>query len=85
MLFPFHDDNPTSRFPLVTCAIIGLNVASLLYIGWLPPQDAEILTIERAFVPARVGQLRDPNLVVPVRLNFAPRLRARDTCRCLFF
>jgi membrane associated rhomboid family serine protease len=72
MLFPFHDDNPTSRFPLVTCAIIGLNVASLLYIGWLPPQDAEILTIERAFVPARVAQLRDPNLVVPVRLHFAP-------------
>jgi membrane associated rhomboid family serine protease len=73
MLFPFHDDNPTSRFPLVTCAIIGLNLASLLYIGWLPPQDAEILTIERAFVPARVGQLLDPQKIVPVKLQFAPR------------
>lgn len=69
MLFPFHDDNPTSRFPLVTCAIIGLNVASLLYIGWLPPLDAEILTIERAFVPARIEQLTNPNKIVEVELH----------------
>jgi membrane associated rhomboid family serine protease len=48
-------------------------VASLLYIGWLPPQDAEILTIERAFVPARVEQLWNPNKIVPVRLHFAPQ------------
>jgi membrane associated rhomboid family serine protease len=73
MFFPFHDDNPTSRFPLVTCAIIGLCVASLLYIGWLPPQDAEILTVERAFVPARVEQLYNPNKIVDVPLNIAPR------------
>lgn len=73
MLFPFHDDNPTSRFPLVTCAVIGLCVASLLYIGWLPRQDAEILTVERAFVPARVEQLWNPNKVVAVPLHFAPR------------
>jgi membrane associated rhomboid family serine protease len=75
MFFPFHDDNATSRFPLVTCAIIGLNLASLLYIGMLPPLDREILVVERAFVPARIAQLTNPNLIVEVPLQIAAKPR----------
>ncbi len=69
MLFPFHDDNPTSRFPMVTCAIIGMNVIAFLYTNSLHPLDRSVVVAERGFVPKRIEQLSDPNLVVEVPLN----------------
>lgn len=77
MLFPLHDDNPTSRFPMVTCAIIGMNVAAFFYTNSLPPLDRSLLVAERGFVPKRIEQLSDPNLVVPVPIDTV-LLRRRD-------
>jgi hypothetical protein len=37
-MFPLRDDVPSSRFPIVTLAIIALNVASFLVEVWLGPK-----------------------------------------------
>ena len=34
MFFPFHDDNPTQRTPLLTWALIAINVVALLVLGF---------------------------------------------------
>ena len=37
MIFPFRDDVPARRTPLVTYAIIAINVAALIWLSRLPP------------------------------------------------
>lgn len=69
MFFPYHDDNPTTRVPLVTLALIGINVATFVYMQGLEPLEQRIVHAERGFVPARLKQLRDPNLRVEVVLD----------------
>jgi membrane associated rhomboid family serine protease len=68
MFFPYHDDNPTTRAPLVTVALIGINVATFLYVLQLEPLAQRIIHAERGFVPARMKQLRDPDFQVQVKL-----------------
>jgi membrane associated rhomboid family serine protease len=68
MFFPYHVDNPTTRAPLVTVALIGINVATFLYMLQLEPLVQRIIHAERGFVPARMKQLRDPTLQVEVVL-----------------
>jgi membrane associated rhomboid family serine protease len=68
MIFPFGDDVPSYRPPVVTYAIIGLNVLALLWVDLLPPIDHELVMIERGFIPARMAQaLRGRPLVVEVQ------------------
>ncbi len=69
MFFPFHDDNPTVRFPIITCALIAANVVGFLSLRRLPPRDQQVAVYRRGFVPARLAQLRDPQpkpIVVPI-------------------
>lgn len=59
MIFPFGDDVPARRAPIVTCAIIVVNVAALLWVELLGSLDHELVLVERGFIPARLGQMVD--------------------------
>ncbi|MEX0586216.1 MAG: rhomboid family intramembrane serine protease [Pirellulales bacterium] len=69
MLFPFHDDHPTVRFPVVTVALIAINAVVFLATLGLPEEKREALYVEYGFVPDRVRQLTDPNLSITVPLE----------------
>ena len=81
MFLPFHDENPITRKPVVTIAIIVINVLSLIYQNQLPQRTGEG---ERAivkhvhkygFVPIRLRQLTDKR---PLRLDmYAGQQRLR--------
>jgi len=58
MLLPYADENPSFRPPVVTYAIIALNVVSFLAVSLLPPADEAAVVYQRGFVPARIAQLR---------------------------
>ena len=55
--FPLRDDNPAHRLPIVTVAIIGLNVVMLVWMAQLTPLRQELVVYERGFVPARIGAM----------------------------
>jgi membrane associated rhomboid family serine protease len=66
MIFPFHDNNPTRRWPILTVLLILTNV--LIYV-WVynQPEDEQIKVFAHyGFVPKRIQQLRDPNVKVEV-------------------
>lgn len=66
MFFPFHDENPIERTPIVTISIIIINVAVLIYMQSLvvePQRNDRRLRqfiYTNGFIPARLGQLSDP-------------------------
>ena len=68
MFLPFHDDNPTARFPAVTFALVVLNVLAFVWLGRLPSRQQQVLVYQRGFIPARIAQLKDPRRVVEVPL-----------------
>jgi membrane associated rhomboid family serine protease len=74
MLFPFHDDHPTARFPTATIALVAINVVVHVATLGLSDERREAFYIEYGFVPMRVEQLRDPNLAITVPMT--PRLVA---------
>lgn len=57
MLFPYHDDNPTERFPWLTILLIVINVYIHLRISVLPERVQEARYFEYGFVPVRLTQL----------------------------
>jgi len=57
MLFPFRDNNPTRRVPVITYGIIAVNVAAFLWIGRMPEPQQQAVAFQRGFIPARIGQL----------------------------
>jgi membrane associated rhomboid family serine protease len=66
-MFPLHDDNPTSRPPVITIGIIAVNVLVFLSTLALPQGQLQELYYRRGFVPARIGQLKNPQpIVVPI-------------------
>jgi membrane associated rhomboid family serine protease len=69
MLFPLKDHNPTRRWPVVTLFLIGVNVAVTVWTSTLPEQKQLQVLVEHGFVPARIKQLDDPNLVVEVKVE----------------
>jgi len=64
MLFPFHDDNPTERAPVVTVALIAANLIVLVAVQRLPLRDRQLAVYRRGFVPARITQFPEP-VVIP--------------------
>ena len=67
----------TQRIPRLECrqalayGLIAANVVSLIVLSQLPAQKLEPYVAKRGFVPARVAQLFNPNLVVQVHLSDA--------------
>lgn len=71
MLFPYRDDAPVHRTPYVTYGLIAANVISLVVLSQVSAEKLEIYVARRGFVPARVAQLFNPNLLVQVNLGGA--------------
>lgn len=83
MIFPYGDDVPAYRPPIVTCAIIGLNLIALIWVDLLPTFDHERVVIQRGFIPVRLaqvlhgrplvveveGQVRRPGALLPVAVK----------------
>ena len=74
MLFPLHDDNPTKRTPTATYALIAINVAVYLWMFQLPQLQQQVIVYRRGFMPARIGQLTDPNKQLPPVKVFTGRV-----------
>jgi len=75
MFFPFHDDNPTRRTPVLTWVLIALNVWSFLSFVRLSPLEQQRVVYQRGFIPARIAQLtgaRPGSIFVPLRRPGAP-------------
>jgi len=71
MLFPLHDHNPTTRTPIVTYAIVAVNVVAFLWLIRLPALEKEKIYYEQGFVPARIAQLVD-HKPIQVELEHQP-------------
>lgn len=67
MIIPFADNNPTRRTPVVTYALILANVLAFLWFAQLNEQGQLAVTYHYGFMPARVGQLQQNEvLLVPI-------------------
>lgn len=64
MLFPFSDNVPSRRTPVVTYAIIALNFIMLLLLLRLPEDRRQEAVLSSGFVPARISQLVHPRPIV---------------------
>lgn len=71
MLFPLWDENPSTRRPWVTFALIAINILIMGWLESLPLLDQELVIVEHGFVPQRVHQLSDPKLLVEVPVSDA--------------
>lgn len=71
-IFPYRDDVPTLRSPLVTYALIAANAVTLFTMSQMPDDRREAFVYHHAFIPARVGQLltgRPIEVEVPVEIE----------------
>ena len=78
MFFPFHDDNPTVRPPVLTCALIVVNVGCFLWVSRLPTMKREELIVRHGFMPGRIAQLKDPRLIIDKPVPTGKVIRVRD-------
>jgi membrane associated rhomboid family serine protease len=68
-MFPLYDNNPIERTPLVTYALVAINVLVFLWMSRMPDVQQQVFAYERGFVPARIVQLSQPHpIVVPVEV-----------------
>ena len=66
MLIPLYDENPTTRWPVVTVTIISVNALILFFSQGLDPLRLSKFHARFGFVPARLQQLQDSELVISV-------------------
>ncbi len=57
MLLPYHDDNPTRSVPVLTIALIVINVLVFLGISGLDEYERDTRYFEYGFVPVRLVQV----------------------------
>jgi membrane associated rhomboid family serine protease len=68
-MFPYRDNIPLARTPIVTYLLIAVNVAVLVGMSRLPENTRDDAVYRYGFVPARIGQLahgRPLEVAVPV-------------------
>lgn len=67
-MIPIKDDNPTSAFPVVTVAIILLNILVFGYWRSLGSEQAQLLVKQAGIIPLEITHLRDlePSNLVPL-------------------
>ena len=69
-MFPLYDNNPTQRTPVVTYALVAINVLVFLWMSRLPEVQQQVLAYQHGFVPARIMQLSQPHpIFVPVEVT----------------
>lgn len=66
MLLPLRDNNPTLRRPYVTLLLIAVNIGVFVWLVQLPDKQQESVVAHYGFVPQRLAQLANPQLVVEV-------------------
>ena len=69
MLVPLYDENPTRRWPLVTAGIISINLLVFMLSLGLEPHRLSLVHARYGFVPQRLEQLFDSELVIPVNIS----------------
>ena len=70
LMFPLYDDNPIRHTPLVTYALVAINVLVFLWINQLPESQQQVLAYRHGFVPARIIQLSQPHpIYVPINVT----------------
>jgi membrane associated rhomboid family serine protease len=74
MIFPFRDNIPLRRTPVVTYALIAINFAVALYDVRLPAERQQQFAYEHGFIPARMAQLGHGRAIEV----HVPRHRDRD-------
>jgi len=68
MFFPFHDDNPTSRTPVITLLLIAANVLVFVMTLRMSFVKRQVFNYQHGFIPARIEQLQKQRVLkVPVR------------------
>ena len=69
-MFPLYDNNPTQRTPVVTYALVAINVLVFFWMSRLPEVQQQVLAYQHGFVPARIIQLSQPHpIFVPVEVT----------------
>ena len=64
---PFHDNNPPQRTPVVTYALLAINVLVFLLVSRMSEPQREVFAYRHGFVPARILQLSQPRpIFVPI-------------------
>jgi membrane associated rhomboid family serine protease len=81
MFLPFHDDNRIERTPVVTYALVALNVLCFLWLLQLPAPRRFDVTLHRGFIPARITSLATDR---PVIVNEPVGPVLRDIRGCLW-
>jgi len=82
MLLPIRDDNPTRRFPIVTIALVAINIAIYIYTLTLPGQQAlaELYNRYALFPKAIVtGHPVVSNQIQPVYLSLFTSMFLHDS------
>ena len=69
MLVPLYDENPTTRWPVVTVTIISVNALILIAAQGLDSLRLNEIHARYGFVPGRLQQLQDRELVIPVDIT----------------
>ena len=69
-MFPLRDDNPITVTPVVTWALIAINVAVFLYQVSLPPSAAQLFVYQFGAIPAVVFGVKS----LPVQVATIPPL-----------
>ena len=68
-MFPLYDNNPTERPPLVTYALVAINLLAFLWMSRMPELQQQVLAYRHGFVPARITQLSQPRpIFIPVNV-----------------
>ncbi len=74
-MFPFADNNPSGRTPIVTWAIIAINAVMFLSMTRISEERQIAIAVRYGFVPARISQLSDPRVIdVPVGAPLKERI-----------
>src|SRR5687767_6454968 len=66
MFLPLYDDNPHQRVPWITLLIIAINVLVQFQVSQLSENQQLELYAHYGFIPKRIEQLSNPQLVVEV-------------------
>jgi len=61
-MIPYRDENPTSRFPILTVLIIIANAFVFLYQQSLPPMGQKLFVVRYAAIPVHIVLGKDFNL-----------------------
>jgi membrane associated rhomboid family serine protease len=71
-MFPFADNNPTHRTPVITYALILANVLAFLWFWQLDERQQMAVTLRFGFMPARIEQLSNGK---PLTIELTPAER----------